>query len=113
MRRKLEVPATEKVEEAGCIELYRAVGAKVYKTSQPRSTMMTPGIPDLFIVHPKLGAWWHEVKRCQCEGMRKVNTKQSPDQTEFQAHVESAGHTYLIGCMCEAERFLREGGLLV
>ena len=114
MRRRLEVPALEKNEEAGIVELYTAAGCHVYKTSQPRPTMMTAGIPDLFVVAPrKRLAWWHEVKRCQCAGMRKVDTRQKPEQRLFEERVLECGQLYLLGCGCVAEAHLREVGLIV
>jgi hypothetical protein len=55
--------AREKAEQASIVKLYWAFGCAVYDFSQPRATMQTPGIPDLFVFHEESRrSWWHEVK---------------------------------------------------
>lgn len=53
----------EKAIEADLITALRRMGFRVTKTSQPRASMVTPGIPDLYAVHPAWGLRvWVEVK---------------------------------------------------
>lgn len=53
----------EKEIEAEIIRNLRALGFRVSKTSQPRASMMTEGIPDLYVVHERWRLrFWVEVK---------------------------------------------------
>lgn len=57
-------PRLEKHIEAEIIYNLRTLGFMVTKTSQPRPSMLTRGIPDLYAAHPKWGVrFWIEVKR--------------------------------------------------
>ena len=40
----------------------QALGIAVYHLSQGRSTRQSAGLPDLWLMHPKLGGVWLEVK---------------------------------------------------
>jgi hypothetical protein len=55
---------TEKAIEANIIRALRTLGFAVTKTSQPRASMISRGVPDLYACHP---VWqirfWCEVKR--------------------------------------------------
>lgn len=54
----------EKFVQQRVIALYKAFGCDVATLSQPRATMQTPGIPDLYVFPPRgLRAFWHETKR--------------------------------------------------
>lgn len=87
-RRKL-VP-TEKQVQSAVRRLYELHGCSVYDLSQPRATMQTEGVPDLYVVDPQArAAWWHEVKR--------PGGKQSVGQRAFQAQCATVGVTYLLG----------------
>ena len=39
-----------------------ALGVAVYSLSQGRKTRQSAGLPDLWIMHPKIGGCWIEVK---------------------------------------------------
>lgn len=53
----------EKHVEAEMIKNLRTLGFGVTKTSQPRSSMITIGTPDLYVVHPRYRIrLWIEVK---------------------------------------------------
>lgn len=55
---------SEKQVQRAVRQLYELHGCAVYDLSQPRATMQTPGLPDLWVVWGAMGAaWWHEVKR--------------------------------------------------
>lgn len=54
----------EKHIEADIIGALRTMGFAVTKTSQPRPSMLTRGVPDLYAAHPRWGLrLWIEVKR--------------------------------------------------
>ena len=108
-------PPSEKQVEARVIATYRALGCVVYKLSQPRATMQTPGLPDLLVFAPwrTVPPWrtvaarafaWHEVKR--------VGGKQSAAQAMFQYHADAAGHTYLLGGVDVAREWLQRIGVV-
>ena len=57
-------PPLEKRVEADIIGALRTLGFAVTKTSQPRPSMLTIGVPDLYAAHPRWGLrLWIEVKR--------------------------------------------------
>lgn len=51
----------EKDEQRQIIKAAKARGAFVYELSQPRESMQTRGLPDLYLVWPDCALWW-EVK---------------------------------------------------
>lgn len=54
----------EKAIEAEIIDNLRTLGFLVTKTSQPRPSLITRGVPDLYAAHPKWAVrFWIEVKR--------------------------------------------------
>lgn len=89
-----EAPAlprpTEKQVQRAVRQLYELHGCAVYDLSQPRATMQTAGLPDLYVVWESSGAaWWHEVKR---PGGRATLA-----QLEFRERCRAAGIDYVIG----------------
>jgi hypothetical protein len=97
----------EKGEQWEVVKLYRALGCKVY--SQPRATMQTEGLGDLFVVCPrKRLAWWHESKR-RIDGDL---TKQTEEQIELQRLMDLCGIPYVLGGFKEAFTYLREIGVI-
>jgi hypothetical protein len=70
--------------------IYAAVGCFVVWFSQKRRTGQTPGIPDLYVIHPTKGAWWHEVKRAKGSRVR-------PAQAEFRKCCLAANVPHVIG----------------
>lgn len=79
----------EKQIEADIIKALRTLGFLVSKTSQPRASMMTPGIPDLYAAHPR---WrlrlWIEVKA--------PKGRTSPQQDLWHAIERDSGGTVII-----------------
>src|SRR5260370_39169589 len=95
---------TEKQVAARVRSLYRAVGCEVYSTQQTRRSRQAIGLPDFYVVHRRLGGFWHEVKR--------PGGTQSDGQRAFQFTVEAAGVTYVLGGTDAARAFLeRRGGV--
>ena len=81
--RKPKPPLEREVQKA-VVAYLRAAGWSVWQTSQgyraPNGTKglrFTPGIPDLYCVHPRWGALWVEVKR--------MGGELSPVQAQFGA----------------------------
>lgn len=99
----------EKQVQHDVVKLYQAMGCDVYSLSQPRATMQTPGLGDLFVVcWRKRLAWWHESKR-RVDGKL---TKQSDEQAEFQEKMDVCGIPYVLGGYQEAYDFLRSIGVI-
>ena len=89
--------------QARCKKRYRAVGCKVWDTSQKRRALITPGLPDLLVFHVgKQAFWFHEVKH---------KAPQTDEQQKFQRACEACGVKYLLGGVEEATDHLRELGL--
>lgn len=81
---------TERQVQRAVRELYELHGCAVYDLSQPRATMQTPGLPDLWVVWESSGAaWWHEVKR--------PGGKASISQLAFARGCRATGTGYVIG----------------
>jgi hypothetical protein len=99
-RSRLRVPAREKQEEAYIMRVYDLHGFDVIKTSQPqRARGMTRGIPDLLVIdrrEPGVG-WWHEVKREQGEGIRRLAYGETAEQARLRAMLEHLGHEVIVG----------------
>jgi len=85
--------------------LYKGVGCSVYSTQQTRRSRQAVGLPDFYVLHPRLGGFWHEVKR---EG-----GKQSLGQRAFELTCRSAKVGYVLGGVEEARTYLTACGLLV
>jgi len=68
------------------IRALQALGCDVTSTSQPQRAMMTPGIPDLYIRHPRWGIrLWVEVKA----GRNRATPAQ---RAWIDAELEAGGH---------------------
>lgn len=79
----------EKSIEAEIIKNLKAIGFGVTKTSQPRPSMLTRGIPDLYAAHPTWGLRvWIEVKA--------EDNKPSAYQLAWHATERAAGGTVLV-----------------
>ena len=78
---------SEKEVEWAVIGRLKELGFKVWKLSQPRATMQTEGIADLFVTGRGLCAWV-EVKRWDGE--------QSEAQMAFEAAVTANGGLYIL-----------------
>lgn len=88
MTTKLRRPL-EKHVEADIIKALDNMGFAVTKTSQPRPSMLTLGIPDLYAAHPVWGIrCWIEVKR--------PGGKTSAHQEAWHAAERAAGGTVFV-----------------
>lgn len=99
-----DVP-TEKAVVARLMYVYKSVGCSIYSTQQTRPSRQALGLPDLYVVHPRLGGWWHEAKR--------PGGRQSTVQRAFQLTVETAGIGYVLGGVDEALLYLEKRGLIM
>ena len=81
-------PKGEKSEQLAIKKSAIARGAFVYEVSQPRATMQTPGIPDLYLVWPDR-ALWFEVKT--------VTGVLSQAQARFAMQCTQNGTNYAVG----------------
>lgn len=86
-------------------KFYASCGCTVYSTQQTRPSRQAIGLPDFYVLHPRIGGWWHEVKR---EGGR-----QSPGQVAFQQACQAAGVGYVLGGVTPGYIYLNERGLLL
>jgi hypothetical protein len=103
-------PASEKAVEAWVIDLFKKAGCHVWKTSQPRSSMITEGLPDLWVFCPRRSrAWWWEVKNERA--MKKPNNGLSMAQLHFQHFCTVTGTRHYVGGLDEARQLLRELGI--
>lgn len=88
--------------------IFQAVGAEVYTLSQYGSSEAhshrTPGVPDLYCIHPQRGAWWWEVK---VDG-----GKLSDAQHLFAERCRKAKVKHAFGGVQAAYRFLWVEGIL-
>lgn len=97
----------ERDVQADVVALYKSLGAHVYSTSvyRPGGGKIQAGIPDLIVIHPRLGVWFHEVKR--------PKAKQSDEQILFQTRCAQANVVYIVGGVDEAKAALELAGLVV
>jgi hypothetical protein len=96
---------SEKAWEGGCIDLFRAAGGTVYKLSQPRRTMQSEGLPDLYVLFPRRGlGFWFEVKRPGAE-LR-------PAQQQFRELALRSGERHFWGALAAARAALQDLGIL-
>ena len=78
-------------EQALIVKDLERIGCKVYSLSQPRETMQTEGLPDLYVFGPaERQATWIEVKR-------QVGGKIGLAQSEFAARCRAAGVDHVLG----------------
>ena len=96
---------SERAVVARLMYAYKAVGCTIYSTQQFRPSRQALGLPDLYLVHPRLGGFWHEAKR--------PGGRQTPVQRAFQATVEEAGVDYVLGGVEEAMAYLERRGLVI
>jgi hypothetical protein len=97
---------TEKETQRAVVRLFMAAGCRVYSLSQPRSTMQTEGLGDLWVFCPRRRtAWWWETKR--------PGGKLRPEQREFREQCEGTGVRYGVGGVEEAEALLIELRLVI
>ena len=103
-------PPREKAEEAWVIDLFKKCGLHVWKTSQPRASMMTEGIPDLWVFCPRreLAFWW-EVKNQRA--MQKRHLGLSPAQQRFRELCHTTHTRHYIGGLEEARHLLDSLGI--
>jgi hypothetical protein len=105
----------EKAIQRDVVGLYRSVGAQVWDTSQPFRALITPGLPDLWVVIRARGyrarvlkhqsiAFWHETKR--------PGAKLSPAQKRFKEEAAACGLWVVVGGVAEAVTFLQDQGIL-
>ncbi|HYL22463.1 MAG TPA: hypothetical protein VEU74_11930 [Gemmatimonadales bacterium] len=89
------------------INLYEALGCFVYSTISRRTgpTPNTPGLPDLWVMHPRGFAWWHELKGDDGE--------HRPAQALFQRRCQLARIGYVLGGLDAARLYVRHIGLTV
>lgn len=92
----------EKEIQRGCVQLYESLGFFVYSTSSPFGTAVSPGFPDLVIMHPQHPIFFHEVKR---EGGRL-----SPHQAAFIRNAERCHLQVVLGGTKAAVAHLRTLG---
>lgn len=91
---------SEKQIQAGISRFLQEVGLSVYDLSQPRNTMQTPGLPDLYVVG---------CGRCLWAECKKPGGRQSEAQEAFQADVEANGGEYVVWMSAEDAREWYEG----
>lgn len=97
--------ALEAREQRRVIDLFRAMGCRVYETSQKRAAKVTPGIPDLWVVCIRAGlAWWWETKR-------SAGGRHSSVQLDFAEECVLTGTPYGTGDRRAAEEYLIGLGL--
>lgn len=98
--------ATEKQVQAAVERLYRLFGCVVNNLSQPRATMQTPGIPDLYVQCPKRGlSFWHETKTS--------SGRLSAAQVAFRDREAACRRVVVVGGVAEAKQQLARCGLTV
>ena len=92
--------ALEAREQRRVIDLFRAMGCRVYETSQKRAAKVTPGIPDLWVVCIRAGlAWFWETKR-------SAGGRHSSVQLDFAEECALTGTPYGTGDRRAAEEYL-------
>lgn len=95
----------ERVEQWEITKLYRTFRFDVYSTSQYRRAKITPGVPDLWVMHTELPiAFWHEVKRSK-------GGRFSEPQIRFREQAQRAGVGYISGDRYAARTHLITLGL--
>ena len=96
----------ERDVQTDVVALYKSIGAATYSTSvyRPGGAKIAAGIPDLIVLHPRLGVWFHEVKR--------PKGKQTDEQILFQTRCAQANVVYVVGGLEEARAALTLAGIL-
>lgn len=101
-----ETLTRERDVQADVVALYKSIGAATYSTSvyRPGGAKIAAGVPDLIVLHPKLGVWFHEVKR--------PKAKQTDEQLLFESRCAAANVVYIVGGVAEARHALELAGIL-
>jgi hypothetical protein len=95
----------EKDEQAFIFKLFRGFGVIVYNLSQSRATKQTPGLPDMYCMHPGVGrAWWFETKRAEGGRLSEV-------QKVFIGHADQCRVDVHVGDRRVAARVLLDYGI--
>jgi hypothetical protein len=81
------------------------LGFRVWQTSQPQRAMMSPGLPDLVVFHPrrKLFFFWET---------KAAGGKLSEAQLDFLAACAACGVPHGYGGLAEAKAFLVQQGVI-
>lgn len=99
------MPERETDIQYSCARLLEACGAWVYCLSQGRPTRQSAGLPDLWVMHPKLGAFWLELKA--------PHGNQSTAQARFEERCVAAKVPYVLArSVAELQGYLRLRGLI-
>src|SRR6266487_3652269 len=81
-------PLSEKALLARVRLVLHDIGATTYQLTQTRPSRVARGIPDLYVLHGKVGGFWVETKGW--------HGKQSPAQVAFQHACQLAAVDYLL-----------------
>ncbi|MGH7510642.1 MAG: VRR-NUC domain-containing protein [Gemmatimonadales bacterium] len=96
----LPVPTEKRCQEA-VRRLFLAAGCQVCSLSQPRRTLQSAGLPDLWVFCPRRRmAWWWEVKR--------PGGRLRPEQQAFRDRCLETGVRYHWGGLPEAITMLAD-----
>lgn len=112
-------PPLEKQVQAEVVQLFLAAGCSVRSLSQYRASMVSVGLPDLLVMHPRKGRWfWFEVKRpkaCKTFDRFKRSTwvpePLRMPQEAFREDCRSTGQPHYFGGFNEALAALVAEGL--
>lgn len=103
-------PPSEKAVEAWVIDLFRKCGLLVWKTSQPRATMITEGLPDLWVFCPRRSlAFWWEAKSPR--NMKRPNNGLTAAQLRFRDLCRQTNAGWYVGGLEEARELLNSLGI--
>lgn len=94
----------EKREQRWVIDCFKKAGMRVYSLSQPRATMQSEGLPDLWVFCPrkKVGFWWET---------KAPKGQMSPAQRVFRDLCLVTDTPHYVGGLEHARRLLEELGL--
>lgn len=89
----------EREIQVDVVKLYKAFGCQVWSHSELRRAKVTPGYPDLTVLHPRRRlTWYHETKT--------PSGTLEPAQLEFGSVAAESGVTVIVGGVAAAEEFL-------
>lgn len=96
-----------KEEQRQVYTIFRAMGAEVWWLSQSRKTGQTPGLGDVYCIHPKHGiSWWWETKH----GSAAKRPLTGP-QRHFELMCAAGNQLHGSGTRQDAEQWLIDKGL--
>lgn len=95
---------TEREHRMAGVNLLRQIGGECYALSDHRTRAVAPGLPDIYILHRRIGGAWWEAKT--------VRGVLSPEQILFRERCIMAGVPHITGCYEELGRWLYDHGLL-